>query len=379
MSDIAQPLTEPAAPVGEELAGRNGGEPGFPEYPPSVSFPELVLAHHDWRKAVARGRPSSALERAYCAKRDRFEQEHGRIVNAYWCLNVPSAVALTAKPRSRLLRRLGFEPRLTFHRVTDWATRNRPSIAACLHLCDDLAVRAGQVLTGLRQRIALQMVMASASHLLTLADDQARHSDDRVVLKQERKNLKECADYYCDAANGQTQMIYFAGMGVFALLLGFLALPSALVNSLPGVDDREFFGALFAGALGAVVSVVARINSGRFDLEYDVGRSYPFFLGGLRPLMGALFGLGLYFAVSSDLLEIIPIPADGTKRFYAVVLVAFVAGFSERWAKDTLAVAAGQRPQEAANGRSRQSVPDDLIIDAEEEQPARRPAAEPGT
>jgi hypothetical protein len=365
MTDIVQPRTQSAAPVEGESAAPNGTGPVFP-YPVPASFPELVIAHYDWRKAVARNRSSAELEQAYYRKLQRFEEEHGRIVNSYWCLNVPSAVALTEKPRPRLLRWLGMQPTYTFHRVTDWATRNKPAVAARLHLCDEIAIRAGQVLTGLRERIAMHMVMASAAHLLSLADDQAGHRDDRKVLEQERSSLKECAAYYRNAANGQTQMIYFAGMGVFALLLGLLAVPNAFLNMLPGIDDREFFGALLAGALGAVVSVIARINSGRFDLEYDVGRTYPFFLGGLRPLMGGLFGLGLYFAVSSGLLDIIPIAAAGTQRFYAIVVVAFVAGFSERWAKDTLAVAAGQRPQDDPP-KGRQGLPPSPRVDAEDD------------
>jgi hypothetical protein len=367
-----KPLTDPAVPLAEDAAP-NGAEPSLPGCPAKVSFPELVLAHHDWRKAVARGRPSGALERAYCAKLERFEEEHGRIVNAYWCLNVPSAVALTARPRPRLLRWLGFRPTHVFHRVTDWATRDRPAIAARLHECDELAIRAGQVLTGVRQRIALQRVMASATHLLSLADDRASRKQHREVLDEESRNLADCETYYRDAANGQTQMVYFAGMGVFALLLAGLAIPSSFLDPLPGIDNKEFFGALLAGALGAVVSVVARINSGRFDLEYDVGRAYPFFLGGLRPLMGAIFGVALYFAVSSGRLDVIPGSTTDDERFYAIVVIGFLAGFSERWAKDTLAVASGQRPAEEPAAKRTRSGAKDLSTEVEEEQLARKP------
>jgi hypothetical protein len=371
MSDVAQPHAQPAV---AEQPSPNGSEPQIAEFTTPAAFPELVLAHHEWRKAVARNRPSAELERDYCRKLERFEQVHGRIINAYWCLNVPSAVALTAKPRARLLRKIGFRPTLTFHRVTDWATTEKPGIAAKLHRCDQIAIRASEVLSGVRERIAMQMVMASASHLLSLADDQAGHRDHRKVLEQERRHLVECSEYYRNAANGQTQMIYFAGMGVFAVLIGLFAL---INNVLPGADN-EFFGALFAGAIGAVVSVVARINSGRFDLEYDVGRAYPFFLGGLRPLLGAAFGLGVYFAVSSGLLTIVPIPDKGTDRLYAIIVVCFVAGFSERWAKDTLAVAAGERPADDARARRHTDVPQDSKLDAEEDEPARKPVLEPG-
>jgi hypothetical protein len=340
MTDIIQPHT-PIAPAEVEAGASNGSAPPFPDHAVPASFPELVLAHYDWRKAVALGRPSADLERAYWSKLQLFERENGRIVNSYWCLNVRSAVALTAKPHR--LRWLGVGPKHFFHRVTDWATKDKPAIAAGLHRCDDIAIRAEQVLTGVRRRIAMQMAMASASHLLSLADEKAAHRDAVKVPKEEEQDLKACHRYYCDAANGQTQMVYFGGMGAFALLLVLL---SILLHATGWIGDREFFGALLAGAFGAVVSVVARINSGRFDLEYDVGWAYPFFLGGLRPLIGGAFGLVIYFAVASKLLTIIPVPDNGDPKLFAILVVGFAAGFSERWAKDTLAVATGARPQE---------------------------------
>src|SRR5262249_56302434 len=83
---------------------------------------------------------------------DRFERLHGRIVNAYWCSNVESAVALTERPRPRILGLL-LQPRLDFHRVSDWATKGEPDVAAQLHVCDELAVRAGHVFSGPPRRI----------------------------------------------------------------------------------------------------------------------------------------------------------------------------------------------------------------------------------
>lgn len=343
MTDTAQ-ITAPAA-GGDALD--EGAAPALPDCSASTSFPELVLAHHDWRRAVARGLPTvAALEVAYCARLAAFERAHGQIVNAYWCLNVPSGVALTEKSRSRPIAWFT-RPRLGFHRATDWATQNRPKIAASLHSCDSLAIRAGHVLTGLRQRVCLQLVMASAAHLLSLADEKARHEDPKEVLVHEEAALAEARRYYESAANGQAQMVYFGGMAAFTLLLAGLAIPSGFFDPLPNIADAEFFGTLLAGAIGATVSVVQRINSRQFHLEYDVGRIYPFFVGGLRPLMGGIFGLVFYFAVSSGLLDLVPIAPEGTARFFALLVIAFLAGFSERWAKDTLAgAAAGMRPAE---------------------------------
>lgn len=317
--------------------------------PPPVPFAELVHAHFCWRRALVRGDAARA-EADYRQALARFEAEHGRITNAYWCANVESAVALTEKQHRRPLRAL-LGPRLAFHRVTDWATRGEPAIAAELHACDELAVRASQVLTGLRRRVCMQLVAAAASHLLSLVDARAAHGDEpktQTALEQERAQLEDVRDYYRQAANGQAQIVYFAGMAVAAIVLcGGLACGLWIT-----IGERWLFGGLIAGAVGAVVSVIQRINARSFEVEYDVGRFYVLFLGSLRPAIGGVFGMALALAVTSDVVRL-PGVAEGDNRLAALLVVAFFAGFSERWAQDTLATAlpaTARKPKPSANG-----------------------------
>jgi len=110
-----------------------------------------------------------------------------------------------------------------------------------------------------------------------------------------------------------------------------------------------------AGALGAVVSVIQRINAGKFTLDYDVGRPYAMFLGGLRPLIGGAFGMAITFAFDGGLLHIPVAAAASTHdRRLALLVLAFVAGFSERWAQDTLTsvLPAAQRAPAPPSGAS---------------------------
>lgn len=177
--------------------------------------------------------------------------------------------------------------------------------------------------------------MSSAGHLLSLVEGKAG-SNTREGLRLQRRALAEARRYYREAAGGQAQMVYSLGMVVGA---GGLALMAGLVGGtlgIPEIDDREFFGCLTAGAVGAVVSVMSRISTGRFSLDFEVGRSYLVFLGILRPLLGAIFGLALYFAVISGILDLFAVSPDGTARFYFLLVIAFLAGFSERWAQDML-------------------------------------------
>ena len=114
-----------------------------------------------------------------------------------------------------------------------------------------------------------------------------------------------------------------------------IAIVSLLVLSF---DWAGGVAALIAGSAGAVVSVIQRINTGKFELEYDVGRPYAFFLGGLRPLIGGAFAVVIAFAFTSGVLNL-PLSSDhtDTDQRLALVVLSFLAGFSERWAQDTLA------------------------------------------
>jgi hypothetical protein len=311
--------------------------------PGRMTFAELVHHHFLWRRAIdgiqvegiAHG---GELHRRYEDALARFEAEHGPIVNAYWCEDVESAVALT------LGREDGPLPgtRRTvarFHRVSDWATRGQSEVAHLLHGCDELAVKAHEVLSPKNQRICLQLVVACASHLLSVVDTPARTAAEPFgpdALAIEREELQAARDYYREAANGQAQMIYFAGMGAGAAALIALALIGGGLLGSGGIDSQGFFVALAGGALGALVSVIARVNDGTFSLDYDVSPVYSLFTGALRPFVGALFGLAIYAASASGFLQAFELPTERAERFYFVALIAFVAGFSERWAQDTL-------------------------------------------
>lgn len=312
------------------------------EYRRSVSFAELVKVHHLREVALENGEIYAGdAEERYREFEEAFEKEHGRIRTSYWCTSVPSAVALTEKPGRK--KRQG--SCLSFHRVSDWATKEEPQIAAALHECDELAVKATEVLRGKTLRICMELVMASAAHLLSLVDAPSGHeakSKKEQALKLERHALDRVRAYYHSAANGQAQLYYFLGLMLGALVIGVLAFLLGRNADLPWLNNREFFGCLTAGALGAVVSVMSRIGSGQFRLEYEVGRKFPIFLGILRPAVGGLFGVALYFAVTSSLLDLFKLPTDPKDRLYFLLVIAFVAGFSERWARDALLVVGGR-------------------------------------
>ncbi|HEU5476689.1 MAG TPA: hypothetical protein VFU64_02540 [Gaiellaceae bacterium] len=342
MTELIQPLSDVAPMRQVPAQSRTSAHP--------PSFTELVYAHHDWWRARQAGAPDPALAAAYGEIRAAFEAHHGHIIRAYWCSHIESAVALTERKRLRGL----LTPTFGFHRESDWATKNAPDVASELHRCDELAVRAKAVLTGVRQRICLELVVSAAAHLLSLVDARAGVEDEEkaaAALEHERTEIRKVKEYYCEAANGQAQLVYFAGIAAVTLLLGAIALLwLAFRSSIPLTVT-----ALIAGAVGAVVSVIQRINTGTFELDYDVGGPYAFFLGGLRPLIGGAFGMAITFAFTGGLLHLPVSQGDKTiDQHLAYLVLAFLAGFSERWAQDTLTSvlpgSSGSRSRASAKG-----------------------------
>jgi hypothetical protein len=362
MTEPTRPLAAAPTEVTDVNAAGPGAEVSTPQTP---TFPELVYAHFDWWQEIRDGSLTEDTKVRYQTERAAFQDVHGQIVRAYWCSHVESAVVLTEKPGAFRWS----TPLCGFHRESDWATREFPDIASELHRCDELAVRAKTVLTGVRQRICMNLVMASASHLMSLVDHRAVKSEgeaNAAALAQERVALARTEAYYREAANGQAQIVYFAGMAAVAAVIGLVAAVWLAIRWASPV------AALAAGSIGALVSVVQRINDGQFELDYDVGRPYAFFLGGLRPLIGGVFGMAIAFAFTGGLLHL-PVAAleSDTDRHLALLVVSFLAGFSERWAQDTLVAAVPMAGQKKASTPASASAP------AADAQPDGQPASAP--
>jgi hypothetical protein len=303
----------------------------------SPSFSDLVSAHFAWWQGTRNG-SAEQTEKRYLELLGRFEQEHGRVVSSFWCSHLESGVALTEQRR-----RFHRHGALSLHRETDWATKRFPEIAAQLHRCDELAIRARTVLSGVRQRICLSLVAASAAHLLSLVDSASSpdaKADLRAAVKEEQEALAKAERYYKEAANGQAEIVYFAGMAAMTVAV---ALSAGLFLRF---DWKVGVAALVAGAVGAVVSVIQRINARSFNVDYDVGRPYAFFLGALRPLIGGAFAIAIAFAFDSGILHLPIASSDPKDKHLALVVLSFLAGFSERFAQDTLSAVLPQADDE---------------------------------
>jgi hypothetical protein len=328
----------------------------------AVSFPELVWLHFLRQQELREGRhkpyegPAEDRYRKFVA---RFEEEHGKIVDAYWCSNQASGVALTVKRRPLILPDL-----VRLHWATDWSTKENPKLMTLLYRCESLAVKVHEVLRDTSQRLAMQSLFTVISFLLGFGEtDRARN--DRAVAELDRntrKELKLVEDYYHKAAARSGQIVYVAGM-----LLGMVPVAALIVLALVlrladshNLAARQGLLCFAAGAIGALMSVMSRMNSGRVRVDWEFGKDTLRTLGALRPFVGGIFGLATFFALKSGVVALDI--SDAKRSTYFFVLFAFAAGFSERLAQDMLL---GPTVQAAGRVRRPRDQPqaDEQVVD----------------
>ncbi len=104
------------------------------------------------------------------------------------------------------------------------------------------------------------------------------------------------------------------------------------------LTEIRYFLALciLGGAVGAVFSVMTRITRGsRLFVDTDQSLLVRVSSGAFRPLIGAVSGAAMYVLVKGALLRFAP-PAGNREAIFYDVELAFISGFSERWAQDTI-------------------------------------------
>ena len=306
----------------------------------AISFAEVVRAHYDWDRD--RGRDKE-LEARYRQALERFQKQEGELMHAYWARKRASAVALTEKrkPARNWLVTLmtNQDSTIRLHRVTDWLARES-KVADLLHHCDTLAIKVSEVLQGTTERIAMQWIYAVQSHLLGFIErkgDRADTKEINAVCASQGKELIQIERYYARAGEKEARIVYFWGMVIGVIVSGALGVLLALLVWATGWfsgshtnDVETFFVCFAAGGLGAVVSVLMRMSTSRFNVDFEVGRATVRVLGSFRPFIGAVFGIALYFLVLSTLLRM-QLPTKEGEAFFFLGTLAFLSGFNERW------------------------------------------------
>ncbi|MEA2244565.1 MAG: hypothetical protein QOD24_4121 [Solirubrobacteraceae bacterium] len=307
-----------------------------------------------------------------------FGRPRGGVFTAYFCRHVRIVAALTDIHRAAELGeslpqaselsdddanvrvawwRRGLEARRELNAASssalhiEWADGDPVDAKArvILFQCLDLHYRAIEFLNPKPRKICMRMIMGVVSSLLATLDERQATSQRAVLDRQEveclEHVLEQARGYYDRSAQRQAQIEYFIGMAAgLALLFGGL-LTVVLLSGADVGSDPLLYTPLAAG-LGAFVSVLSRMTRGQLQLSYESGRTIMHLLGLIRPLLGGLFGPAVYVLLAGGLLSIHQ-PTAGHEVLYYLG-IAFVAGFSERFAQDMLARAPGATAAPAA-------------------------------
>ena len=124
-------------------------------------------------------------------------------------------------------------------------------------------------------------------------------------------------------------LMFLAVVPIVSNVLFFVALPDTFL----GFDTNTISLVIVFGALGSIVSILFRIRD--FAQDATAAKEVSFWTGLSKPIVGMGFALFTYVAFNSNLIPV-AISAGRENAFFAAV--AFVAGFSERFAPDIAAV-----------------------------------------
>jgi len=370
-----------------------------PDFSPSLALRSEKPVPGGWGGMSTEARSFADLVRAECgssadldAIREAFTRRFGLIVLSHFGKDVPCGVALTdlraaayedvapparppgpawtgrlrrwlAVPRGER-RRLRRERRLSadeqakpvrLHLVFPPLTPGNAQVVRDLSGCEKQAVYAGRFLQNEDLRQCLSLLYWPAAALIELAGTAApdppgtaappaapgQGSGAAQVSDVITEQMGTADQYYQYFTQRSVRLQYFRGIGLGMLALSALCILLYVFRTRLGVPV-PFVLSVAAGAGGALTSVLSSATFGRIALDRPAGGAWNTMLGTFRPLIGSLFGVAFFALVSANFLPV-KIPSGGGKvALYASI--AFLAGFSQRWAQDTLKAAEGRVP-----------------------------------
>ena len=191
------------------------------------------------------------------------------------------------------------------------------------------------------------------------------HFSDLRELQRELKHVR--ANYLrIGEARGQARYTLGAAVGSVAIVVA-AGLAAIQVDA---TQHTVWLGALAGGALGALLSVLERLTRRRLRVRFE--SDWLMMSGASRPVIGALSGVALFALVEGGTVPL-DVPDTETSRGLFFAGTAFLAGFSERLAKDVFGSAAaslsggdgseGQFRTGPTSGAPAQTTTDETSID----------------
>jgi hypothetical protein len=274
----------------------------------------------------------------------KFTSTRGGIESDYFCEHIKVAAVLTDIDQAAESplgvgqnSRDGATPGQKRHHASASAIYVEPLLGepscweskALLSQALDLHDRALEFLRPEHRKVCVSRIFRIITWTLGTLDNRAARTPgarDVGLEPDEAESLKggldEAEAYYRKHADARARLWYVAGM--FIGMIPLFALLGLVAWFGDVALDEPIFVSLFAGGIGAIVSVMTRMARGNLMLEREISKSTAVLLGGVRPFIGPTFvtyaGLG------------------------------FIAGFSERIAKSAIDTAEDAITGEAERG-----------------------------
>jgi hypothetical protein len=275
-----------------------------------------------------------------------FVEVNGDIVDSYFPTNLHAgAVLVRRKDRSRLpwRERRRLLVRLDRKDILSREQKFEEVIWRTLWTARRTERESDFLLTHRTRKVFADMLHQVAVYLLGTVDALAMKPENGRRLPNEglkraadaaTKELDQLEEYVERAAIRAAIRLYLLGLPLGAAFLSVIVFFVQRFDSTNPTVRMYGISTVVAGGIGSMASVMFRLTRGqRLSVDIQQGPVVTVFAGMFRPLIGAVFGVALYVLVRGGLLPL-EVPSGFPDHFYAGL--AFIAGFSERWAQDTI-------------------------------------------
>jgi len=280
----------------------------------------------------------------------QYQGADHEIVDQYFAKHV-QAGALHMCRKARFHRRRSFEIRMRY--PGEIVAAVQPEFEAALWRARAMEQQTALVVAGRPRRVLLEMLFSVIVYLLGVLDSVeclaaagqgARKSKEcsRVhriekalqIAQSELTRLQEFADQAAIRAALRRYVLglFIGGIAVFAS--AWAARSMQIFEQTPALD---LVRAIAAGGLGAIISVMIRISRGqRLDVDTTQEPFMTCMAGSFRTLIGGVLGVALYVLLKAKFIPLeIPVESDAAAPYFFTA-IAFLVGFSECWAQDTI-------------------------------------------
>lgn len=155
-----------------------------------------------------------------------------------------------------------------------------------------------------------------------------------ALVENAERRLDDVERLYERAIRRRRSLYYLLGMLVALPLLPLL-LRWITFQFIPPEDQSLVRITMLLATVGAFVSVMLRLSRSKLTFRNDAVWWEISLLGGLRVLLGLVFGFIIYVLVSADLIPL-DIPIDENDRYWFFGAIGFLSGFSETLVPDQL-------------------------------------------